>query len=82
VKLLTVSYLAKGPTSLAECPSNTDVVYLHLNRAHYNSMESPSNLAESLSTYNSNTESPGYRLNPAERPTVSPECPLNYNLSQ
>jgi hypothetical protein len=56
IELLTVSDLAEGPTSLAEGPSNTDVVCLHLNRAHYNSPENPTNLAESPWNYIEETE--------------------------
>jgi hypothetical protein len=57
IELLTVSDLEKGLTSLAEGPSNTDAVCLHLNRAQYNSLETPTNLAESPWNYISETES-------------------------
>jgi hypothetical protein len=60
IELLTVSDLAEGPTSLAEGPSNIDALCLHLNRAHYNSPEILTNLAESPWNYISETES--YKL--------------------
>jgi hypothetical protein len=60
IELLNVSDLAESPTSLAEGLSNTDAVCQHLNRAHYNSTESPTNLSESLWNYISKTKS--YKL--------------------
>ena len=50
--LYTISQLAEGPLHLAEGPSTTDVVCLHLIRTYYNSPEGPTSLAECPMNYN------------------------------
>ena len=50
-KLCTVSQLTKGPLHLAKGLSTTDVVWLHLNKTHYNSPEGPTSLAECPMNY-------------------------------
>ena len=52
-KLCTVSKLTEGTLHLAEGPSTTDVVCLHLIRTYYNSPEGPTSLAECPMNYNS-----------------------------
>jgi hypothetical protein len=51
-KLCTVSQLTDGLLHLVEGPSTTDVVCLHLIRTCYNSLESPTSLAECPMNYN------------------------------
>ena len=65
-------------THLAERPSTLNVCQLHLNRARNNSPKGPTYLMECLMNYDTETESPGYILDPVECPLTSAECSLNY----